>query len=150
MAVWMTFSSYRTRDLTRQSFRDVSAVAILTRSGSWSIEENFVPIDFLLERMTCRTSHFFMTTFQWKFCLVMIEERRAPLVAVVASCAIVRAIAELSGMWVFVAFCASFRRTCELDVHQIQLHIRGLVAVRTCHCAMRSNERELGLGVVEF
>ena len=125
-------------------------MAIFTRGGRWAVEEHTVSVDLLLECVACRTCHFFVAAFQWKFCLVMIKKRRAPLVAVVASGAIVPVIAELSGMWVFVAFYAGLRRIRKFHMHQRQLHIRRLVAIGAGHCAMRAEEWKARLSMVEF
>jgi len=91
-----------------------------------------------------------MTALEGKLRLVVIEERRLPLVVVVASFAVAGAIAKLVGMRVFVASHACFLGFGKVNVDEIQLHVRRLVAVGAGHGAMRTEERKVSLGVVEL
>ena len=125
-------------------------MAVFAGRGCWSVEEHRVSIDLFPERVACGAGHFFMTTLQRKLCLVVIEERGTPLVAVVTSGAITCASAELSRMWVFVAFYAGLRGIGELNMHHVEFHVRRLVAIGTGHRTMRTNERKMCSRVVEF
>jgi len=114
------------------------------------VKEHLGLIDQFLQRMARRTGHIFMASFQGKLSLVVIEERRPPLVAVVASGAVVGAISKLVGMGVFVASGACLRGARKVNMHQSQLQIRGLVAVGAGYRTMRAKEWKLSLSMVEF
>lgn len=82
--------------------------------------------------------------------LAVIEERRPPLIAVVAGRAIVAACSELVGVRIGVAFVASLGRALELNMHHIQLHVRRLVTLCAGYGAMGAYKWKFGLGMVEF
>jgi len=146
----MTICSCRARRFASFNLRNTGSVAVFAGRGCWSVEEHRVSIDLFPERVACGAGHFFMTTLQRKLCLVVIEERGTPLVAVVTSGAIACACAELSRMWVFVAFYAGSRGIGELNMHHVEFHVWRLVAIGTGHRAMGTNERKMRSRVVEF
>lgn len=81
-----------------------------------------------------------MSPLQRESCLLMIEKGWTPLVGVVARITLLRALAELLCMGVFVAIAAPFRSFCEVYVSHRQLEVRWFVAVCTSHTAMRSQQ----------
>jgi len=91
-----------------------------------------------------------MSSGEWENGLAVIEQRRPPFVAVVASGAIVHARAKLISMRVFVAFGALCWSACELHMHQRQLHVWRLVAVSASHRTMTAEQWETCLRMVEF
>ena len=82
---------------------------------------------------------------------VVIEKRRLPLGTVVAVGARRRAIClgELRAMNISMAAFTGSRRGFEVGVRQLGLEIRRLVAIDAGHGAMRSDQWERGLGMVE-
>jgi len=82
--------------------------------------------------------------------LVVIEQGRLPLHAVVALGALRRlALRELPSMDVLMAVLAQSRRGLEVDVHQSSFEIRRLMAVDASRRAMRTQQGELSLGMIE-
>lgn len=77
--------------------------------------------------------------------LVMIEQRRLPLRAVVARYAIgYTVLGKLFSMDILVALLALGRRGLEINVGQLGFHVRRLVAIRAGSGPMRTDQREIG------
>jgi len=68
-----------------------------------------------------------MSALERKNCLLVIKQRRPPLIAVVAGTTIVRLGSELVRVGVIVALSARRRCTREIDMRHRQLHIGRLV-----------------------
>lgn len=100
--------------------------------------------------MASRACDILVSTPKGKYRLVVIEERRPPLIAVVAGRAIVAACSKLVGVRIGVAFAASLGRALELNMHHIQLHVRRLVTLCAGYGAMGAYKWKVGLGMVEF
>lgn len=82
--------------------------------------------------------------------LVVIEQGRLPLPAVVAPCARgCRPLGELPAMRVFVAVLALGWGSLEINIDQLRLQVRRLVTVDAGRGAVRSEQREGSLRVVE-
>jgi len=113
------------------------------------VEEHETPVYRLLQCVACRTGNVFVTSFQRESRFVVIEERRLPFVAVVASSAIVGAGAELVGMRILMTIAAIGGGFREVHMPHVEFHGRRLVAIDAGHRAMRSEEREVRLRVIE-
>lgn len=111
-------------------------MASLAGFGSGLVEEHQVVAYCFLERMAGRAGNILMSSFERKGSFLVIEERGAPLVAVVAGGTVAGLVAELVCMWVFVALVATLRSICKVDMEQSQLHVRRFVAFDACHGAM--------------
>lgn len=82
--------------------------------------------------------------------LVMIEQRRLPLRAVVARYAIgYTVLGKLFSMDILVALLALGRRGLEINVGQLGFHVRRPVAIRAGSGPMRTDQREIGFRVIE-
>lgn len=81
----------------------------------------------------------------------MVEQRRLPLKAVVAVGAgrDLASIGELCAMDVLMTLLALGRGRFEVGLHQLSSKVRGLVAIDTGSPAMRSQQGERRLGVIE-
>ena len=113
------------------------------------VEEHETAVHRFLQRMARRASDVFVSPFERESGLVMIEERRLPFIAVVASCAIVGPGAELVGMRILMAIAAIDGGFRKVHMPHVEFHVRWLVAVDAGHRAMRSQEREVRLRVIE-
>ena len=124
-------------------------MANLTGFGCRFIEEHQVSADGSPERMTRVAGNVFVSALQWKSGLVVVEERRLPLVAVVASGAIVGTQAKLVRMRVLMTIAAVHGGFREFDMHHCELHAGWPVASDAGRRAMRSNERKVRAVVIE-
>ena len=83
----------------------------------------------------------------------MIKQRRLPLRTVVAIGTgrdVIRCPGKLQSVCILVALLA-FHRSCrEIRIGQLSAHVRRLVAVDARHRAVRANQYELCLGVIEL
>src|SRR5579871_5090924 len=113
------------------------------------VEENVFTLNFLLEFVTVRAWNALVTTLQREGCLFVIEERRLPLIAVMTRRAVVLLIGKLLAMRIFVALTTFLRSLGEIYMEHGALHVGRLVTIGAFHGAMRANEREFGVGMVE-
>lgn len=70
------------------------------------VNENQYAIYRLLDYVAGRTGDVLMAAFQWETSLLVIEERRLPLVTVVTSPAVIHPLTKLVAMRVFVTITA--------------------------------------------
>ena len=125
-------------------------MAVRARSRCWFVIKHVSAVYLPLQRMAFRACNILVASAERERCLAVVEERRSPFVAIVASRAIIHAGSKLLSMRVFVAFCALCRSPGEVDMNQVQLHVWRLVAVCASDCAMRSEQRERCLRMVKF
>ena|SRR5579863_1198130 len=128
---------------------DRRTMASFARFGCRFVEEDQVLAYWLFERVARRTRDVFVSSLERESRLFVIKERRLPLIAVVASGAIVDPCAKLVPMWILVtiaAFDGCFR---EIHLAHVELHGGRLMAVDAGHCAMRAFQREVRLRMVE-
>lgn len=114
------------------------------------VEQNHGSLNEAVVCVAGGAKHIFMSTFQRETRLLVIEERGAPLVCVVASFALASLCAELIGVRVFMTIAAMDRGFRELDVQHGPLQIGWPVAGGTLGGAMRASERKAGCVMVEF
>lgn len=115
------------------------------------VEEDRLCADHLGELVALGAAHILVRPAQReRSALLMIEQRRLPLDAVVAFGAAgdVR-LRELLAMNVLVAILAPSRSRLEIDVDQASLKIGRLVAIAAGGRAMCSQQRELRFRVIE-
>lgn len=124
-------------------------MARVTGSGGGLVKQDGFSIHLLFQGMAGRAGNVLMGTLQGKGRFFVIEERRLPLVAVMARSAVVAASAELPPMRILVAITARCGGSAKFDVHQVQLHVGWLVAIRAGHSAVRALKREASLRVIE-
>lgn len=107
-------------------------------AGLWRglVKEDEVSAHRLFKRVAGRAGNILVAAFEGKCRLIVIEQRRPPLVAVMASGAVAGLGAELVCMRVLVAVPASRGSTLELNMKQGQLHVGRLVAICAGHGAM--------------
>lgn len=127
----------------------VVCVAGRARCRGWLIEHYWLSIDRLPIGMAGRAGNILVGAFERKRCLLVIKERRLPLVAVVARCAVFATCAELVGMRIFVAFAALRRSLRKRDMDHRPLQVRRSVAIDASHRAMRADQRESRAGVIK-
>ena len=125
-------------------------MASRTGRGAGLVKQHQVAVHRFLERVAGRTGHILVAALERKRRLLVIEERWLPLVAVVATCAVVPTRAKLVRVRILVALAAGNRGRCELNVEHGKFHVRRLVAVGTSRGSMRAFERELRPSVVEL
>ena len=115
------------------------------------IEENrFRPDDFG-QFVTLPAAYILVRAPQSECCpLVVVEKRRLPSHAVV-TLRTARDVpcGELLPVNILVAVFALRRCGLEIGIHQLRAQIGRLMAVDTCGRAMRSQQGELGLGVIK-
>lgn len=94
----------------------------------WFVEKDEVACDRLAQGMTRRTRYVFVSSLQRERSLVMIEERRSPLVRIVAARTIVGSLEELTCVRVFMAISAAGWRIGKPHMNHRQFQIRWTVA----------------------
>ena len=87
--------------------------------GRWLVEEYKFLLYWLLQRVAGFACNPLVASLERKCRLFMIEERRLPPDAVVATGAFVALRAELSGVWVLVAVATGGRRFAELNMQHV-------------------------------
>lgn len=117
---------------------------------SWLVEEHQCSIHGLFEGVAGRAGNVLMSAFEREGRLLVIEERRTPLVAVVARGTVAGLRPELVCMGVFVALVAALWSTRKVHMEHRQLHVRRLVAFDAGYAAMGADQREICLRVVEL
>ena len=125
-------------------------MAIRTRRRAWLVKQHRISVYRPLRGVAGRAGDILVSAFEGECCLFMIEERWLPLVAVMATAAVVSAYAKLICMRILVALAASNGCRCEIDVDHRQFHVGRFVAVGAGRGAMRALQWELRLRVVEF
>lgn len=90
-----------------------------------------------------------MSSLQREIRLLVIEERRAPFVSVMATCAITIASAKLAVMGILMTLIAAQRSTGEINMKHCLLHIRRMMTVRTCHSTVRADKRKVRRAVIK-
>jgi hypothetical protein len=125
-------------------------VAVGTGRGCGFVEEDGISIHRSLHGVASRARNILVATFQRKRCLLVIEERRLPLVAVVASGALICIGAKLFCMRVLMAHAALLTGTMEVNMQHRKFHIRRLVALGAGHRPMRADKLEIGRRVIEL
>lgn len=90
-----------------------------------------------------------MTTLKRELCLLVIEKRRTPLLAVVAGSAVGRPGAKLRSVWILVALTALRRGLAEGDMKHRSLHVWRPVAIDTSNRPVRPNKGKVGARMVE-
>ena len=128
---------------------NVGAMTIGAGKGSGLVEQYLLPIHFLHQAVTILAGDILMPALERELGLLVIEERRLPLVAVVARGAISFSVGELVAVRVLVALAAGLWSLAEIHVEQGALHVRRLVAIGAIHGSMRPDEREFGSRVIE-
>jgi hypothetical protein len=118
--------------------------------GRRFVKEHQIAFHRFFENVACRAGNILMSALERKRRLFVIEQRRPPFIAVVASSAIAGLGPELIRMRVLVALSARNRGMREIDVRHRQLHIGWLVAFGASNGAMRTQQREIRFGVIEF
>jgi hypothetical protein len=113
------------------------------------VKQHIFAIHFALELMARTACDILVSTLQREFSLLVIKQRRLPLIGVVALRALERPFAELLGMRILVALIASYRRIGEVHMDHVPFHVGGLVAVDALHRPMRSIESKLRGRVIE-
>ncbi len=128
--------------------RAVARRAIL---GCGLIEENSLRCDYLGHLVALRASHVLMRSSQWeRRAFLVIEQRRLPLHAVVAlGTSGYVGLRELLAVNVLVTLFTLHRRRFEIDVDQLGLKIRGLVAVFASCRTVRPKQRKLRLRMIK-
>lgn len=88
-------------------------------AGRWRglVEKHEVSVHRLLECVASRAGHVLMAALEGKCGLLVIEERGLPLVAIVATGAVVFPGAELVSVGVLVALRAGRRGTCKVNMY---------------------------------
>ena len=129
-------------------------MAVGTSFRSRRIKEDLFPVNRFEEFVTAGASDVAMLAFQRESrSLVVIERGRFPLRRVMTIAALryfVREeFGELPAVHVLVAFLALFRRFLEIDIDQLGLQVRRLMAVDARDRAMRALQRERRRAVVE-
>lgn len=126
----------------------MTSCAIL-RSGL--IEQNRLRFDDSSQFVTFGTAHVLMGSAQRKLRpLFVIEQRRLPLHAVVAfSAARNSCVRELLAMNILMAVFALRRSRFEIDIDELGLEIRRLVAVDASGRSVRTKQRKFGFRMVE-
>jgi len=124
-------------------------VASLAGGGRRLVKEHHLVINGLLERVAGCAGNILMAALERKRGLLVIEERWAPFVVVVACGTVVGLRAELARMRILVALIANLGGIGETNMQHGQLHVRRLVAIGAGQSAVRANQWEGGLGVVE-
>lgn len=114
------------------------------------VEKHEFAVYRLAQGVTGGAGDVLMTSFQRECRLVVIEERRLPLVRVVASGAAVCPLAELIGVGILVAAGTACGRFGKAHVDHRQLQVRRPMAICACHGAMRPQQRELRPRMIEF
>ena len=95
---------------------DVAPVAGFAGPGRGFVKENHVSIDRFPQSVACRAGDIFVAALERELSLFVIEERGAPLIAVVASGAVKGLLGELVSMRVFMAIAAFQGRPGEVHV----------------------------------
>ena len=115
------------------------------------VEEHRLPFDFPPKLVAAFAAHVAVNSLQCEGRpLVMIEQGRLPLLAVVALGARCGGpLGKLFAVDVFVAVFALSRRRLEVHVGQARLHVGGLVAIDAGGCPVGSDQRERCPGMVE-
>lgn len=115
------------------------------------VEEHGFGIHSLGQLVTVATLHVLMcATKREHGSLLVVEERRLPLHAVVAvSTGRSVTFGELLSMNVFVALFAQQRCGLEIDMDELGLEVRGLVTIDAGRRAMSPEQRELRFRMVE-
>lgn len=115
------------------------------------VEQDLLAVDDPCQRVALRAARFLVRPLEReRGALIVIEQRRLPLRAVVARDATGNSVLrELLPMDIFVAVFALRRRCLEVDICQLRLQVRRLVAIRTSCSAMRPDQREIRLRVIE-
>ena len=129
---------------------NVCSVTIRARRGSGLVEENILPVDGARLGVTRRALHVLMSSLERKVRAVMIEERRTPLVRVVARRAVIGPCGELVAMRVLVALGAGRRRALELHMHHAPFQVRRSMAFDACHGSMGAGQRKSCCCVIEL
>jgi len=119
--------------------------------GRGLVEHNSLSANYLRQLMTLRAADVLMGAPQRKSRpLLMIEQRRLPLHAVVAFGAARHLhLGELFAMDVLMAVLALCRSGLEVHVHQLGLEVRRLVAINARRRPMGTQQSELCFGVIE-
>lgn len=136
-------------ELARSSLARIPCVAGRARCRRGLVEEHGLSVDGLLIGMTGGAGNILVRAFEREGCLLVVKERRLPLVAVVARRAILAVRAELVEMRVFVAFAALGGGLRKRNMHHGSLQVWRSVAIDACHRAMRSGQRKLCTVMVE-
>jgi len=117
-------------------------MAVAAGRWCWFVEQHVRSVDLLLQRVALGARNVFVSAGERKCSLAVIEQRRPPLVAVVASCAIIHPRSKLLTMRIFVAFRALGGSAGELHVDERHFHIGGLMAVSARNSSMRTGQRK--------
>lgn len=114
------------------------------------VEQHERSVYLLLQRVAGRAGDIFMSSLQRERRLVVIEERRLPLVRIVTPGAIAGASAKLIGVRILMAVRASSGSLGEVDVRHGPFHRGRAVAVDAGHGTMRAHERKVCPGMIEL
>ena len=129
-------------------------MAICTRLGSGSVEQDLLSIDVAEQFVTSRACDVAVLSLQGECrASVVIKQGRLPLGRIVAVAALGHLVGveldELPSVHIFVAVFTLFWRLLEVHVNQLGLEVRRFVAVDAGYCAVRSSQRERRGVVVE-
>ena len=140
------------RALSLRSFELRIAGIMATRAGyrGWFIKKHHRAIYRLAQLVAVGASDLFVRALQRERCLLMIEERRLPLVAVVAGRAVAGARSELIGVRILVAFRARSRSGGEIHMDHGQFQLGRLVAIDAGNSAVSAIKRKSRTLVIEF
>ena len=114
-----------------------------TLLGSGLVKEHLFGLDCLHQLVTAVATYIAMHALQWESrALVVIEQRRLPLHAVVAIRAwgyLVRSTGKLRTVNILMAFFALTRCRTEVGVRQLSAHVWRLVTVNARHRPVRTD-----------
>ena len=135
--------------LARSSLVGFPSVAGRARGRRGLVKQNRLSIDRLPIGMARGAGNVLVRAFQRERSLLVVNQRRLPLVAVVARRTVLATRAKLVGMRVLVTFAALRKSPCERHMHHISLQIRRPVTIDASHRAMRANQWEFRASMVE-